>query len=157
MSDFAQGPDWWQASDGMWYPPEQAAPAAPAAPAGPWAATPPPANPYAATPYGAPAYQARTTNGMAIASLVCGVASLVTCISAIPAVILGHMARKQIRDSGGTQQGEGMALAGLIIGYIFIALLAAYILFFVVLAASGDLDTNSNDFGMALAMMARRG
>lgn len=154
MSDYAQGPDWWQASDGMWYPPQQAEQAAPA---GPWGATPPPANPYAATPYGAPAYQARTTNGMAIASLVCGVAGFVTCISAIPAVILGHIARKQIRESGGTQQGEGMALAGLIIGYILIALLAAYVLFFVVLAASGELDTDSNDFGMQLAALAGRG
>ena len=24
MSDFSQGPGWWQASDGKWYPPEQA-------------------------------------------------------------------------------------------------------------------------------------
>lgn len=147
MSDYAQGPDWWQASDGMWYPPEQAEVAAPAAPAGPWAATPPPAAPYA-TPYGAPAaYQARTTNGMAIAALVCGLAGFATCISAIPAVILGHMARKQIRESGGTQQGEGMALAGLIIGYILIALLVIYIVFIVVLAASGESDFgNTNEF-----------
>jgi uncharacterized protein YbjQ (UPF0145 family) len=32
MSDAAGGPDWWQASDGKWYPPQSAAPAAPAAP-----------------------------------------------------------------------------------------------------------------------------
>jgi uncharacterized RDD family membrane protein YckC len=29
MSDFSQGPGWWQASDGKWYPPEQAPGAAP--------------------------------------------------------------------------------------------------------------------------------
>ena len=46
MSDTSQGPGWWQASDGKWYPPEQAPPAAPTAPP---AAGAPPA-------YGAPAY-----------------------------------------------------------------------------------------------------
>lgn len=49
MSDFSQGPGWWQASDGKWYPPEQA-------PGG--QATPPAAGPpgYGAAPgYGAPA------------------------------------------------------------------------------------------------------
>lgn len=42
MSDTSQGPGWWQASDGKWYPPEQAAPAAaPTAPPGPGAGGPP--------------------------------------------------------------------------------------------------------------------
>lgn len=41
MSDTQQGPDWWQASDGKWYPPEQQpATTAPPAPTGPPAAAP---------------------------------------------------------------------------------------------------------------------
>lgn len=49
MSDFSQGPGWWQASDGKWYPPEQAPGAAPTAP-------PPGAAAYGQAPaYGAPA------------------------------------------------------------------------------------------------------
>ncbi len=68
MSDYSQGPGWWQASDGKWYPPQQAAPAAPTEP---WGAAPP-----AGMAYGTPGYQAPTTNGMAIAALVCGIASL---------------------------------------------------------------------------------
>ena len=39
MSDVSQGPGWWQASDGKWYPPEQAPggqPAAATPPADPW-------------------------------------------------------------------------------------------------------------------------
>ena len=107
MSDFSQGPGWWQASDGKWYPPQQAAPPA----AAPWSSAPPAVG-YA-QPYGTPTYQTRSTNGMAIASLVCGCLGFLTCISGIVAIILGHIARKQIRESGGTQQGEGMALAGL--------------------------------------------
>jgi TM2 domain-containing membrane protein YozV len=35
MSDTSQGEGWWQASDGKWYPPEQAATATPAEPAEP--------------------------------------------------------------------------------------------------------------------------
>lgn len=146
MSDYSQGPGWWQASDGKWYPPEQAAPAAPAAP---WGSAPP-----AGMPYGNPAYQAPSTNGMAIAALVCGIASLgvgfITCgigsVAAIPAVILGHMSRKQIRESNGTQQGDGMALAGLITGYIGVGVLVLVIILFIIGAASDSGTTN--DFGL---------
>jgi len=50
MSDVSQGPGWWQASDGKWYPPEQAPGAAPAA-------TPPPADPgFGAAPGAAPGF-----------------------------------------------------------------------------------------------------
>lgn len=145
MSDFSKGPGWWQASDGKWYPPEQAAPPAAAAP---WSSAPPAVG-YA-QPYGTPAYQAPTTNGMAIAALVCGCLGFVTCISGIVAIVLGHMARKQIRESGGTQQGDGMALAGLILGYLVTALLVAYIVFIIVAVATTDTNTTS-DFGVLLA------
>ena len=148
MSDYAQGPGWWQASDGKWYPPQQAAPPTPT---GPWGAAPPPAAAY--TPYGTPAYQAPSTNGLAIAALVCGLLGFATCVSAIPAVILGHMARRQIRDSGGAQQGDGMALAGLILGYVVLALFIAYIVVIVIIAATSDTNT-TNDFGLQLAALS---
>src|SRR5437016_4388845 len=63
-------------------------------------------------------------SGLAIASLVLGILSL-TCFylfSGIPAVICGHMAHSRIRRSGGALEGGGLALAGLITGYIGIAL-----------------------------------
>jgi hypothetical protein len=70
--------------------------------------------------YGAPGFgyagpQTRT-NPLAIASLVCAVGGLVTCISAPVGVVLGHIAKRQIRETG--EQGEGMATAGLWVGYI---------------------------------------
>ncbi|HEX9625283.1 MAG TPA: DUF4190 domain-containing protein, partial [Streptosporangiaceae bacterium] len=37
-------------------------------------------------------------------------------LAAIPAVVLGHMARRQIRQTG--EDGAGMALAGLVLGWI---------------------------------------
>ncbi len=58
--------------------------------------------------------------GLAIASLILGILSLVCCglLSGIPAVICGHMAVAQIKKSGGALGGNGLAVAGLVMGYI---------------------------------------
>ncbi len=56
------------------------------------------------------------TNGLAIASLACGLAQFAFGpLATIPAIVLGHMARSQIRRTG--EQGAGLALAGLILGW----------------------------------------
>lgn len=76
-------------------------------------------------------YQPARTDGGAIASMVLGIASFVLCLSffsGIPAVIVGHISRSKIKKSGGRLKGDGMALAGLILGYIsflFIPLILA--------------------------------
>ena len=57
------------------------------------------------------------TNSLAVASLLLGLLSLFVPF-AILAVILGHVARSRIRKSAGRQKGAGMALAGLILGYL---------------------------------------
>ena len=91
-----------------------------------------PQQPY--PPYQAPyAYYppAPPTNGLAIAALVCGVGGFVVGLSFIPAIICGHLARRQIRQTG--EQGAGMALAGLILGYVGIALFIVLIAVFVVI------------------------
>lgn len=72
-------------------------------------------------------------NEMAIASLVLGILAMCCCgiFTGIPAVVCGHIARNQIADSNGAQTGGGMALAGLILGYISIVGSVVYgILFF---------------------------
>jgi hypothetical protein len=54
---------------------------------------------------------------MAIAALACDIGQLLCGFPAgIAAVILGHKARRQIRATG--EQGDGLARAGLILGYI---------------------------------------
>ena len=63
-------------------------------------------------------------SGLAIASLVLGIAGIALCfgpIAGIPAVICGHVAQSKIRGSGGAISGSGLATAGLITGYISIA------------------------------------
>jgi type IV pilus assembly protein PilA len=55
---------------------------------------------------------------------VLGVCSIVLSIFAgIPAIVLGHMSRSSIRRSRGQRKGGEMAMAGLVMGYISLALL----------------------------------
>lgn len=66
------------------------------------------------------------TSTLAVWSLILGCLAIVLlCIGpvlAIPAVICGHLAYPRIKRSAGALSGEGMALAGLITGYISIGL-----------------------------------
>jgi hypothetical protein len=67
--------------------------------------------------------------GLAITSLVLGVLSL-TCLGFLagtPAIILGHVAWKRARRQAGAYGGAGLALAGLIMGYLSIVLSAVVI------------------------------
>lgn len=67
------------------------------------------------------------TSGMAIGSLICGFFGFVLFFPALVAVILGHISLAQISRSEGSLHGRGMAIAGLIMGYlglIFMALVA---------------------------------
>src|SRR5215469_13129585 len=84
----------------------------------------------------------RPTNGMAIAALICGVCQVFAWfLAAIPAIVLGHLARRQIRETG--EAGDGMALAGLILGYIGLALTALFVIIIVIAAAhvnSGNIN-----------------
>ena len=101
--------------------------------------SPPPGQPYYGPQPPYPAYQqpyppyppAPSTNGLAIAALVCGVGGFVVGLSFIPAIICGHLARRQIRQTG--EQGAGLALAGIILGYVGIALFIVLIAVFVVI------------------------
>ncbi|MES2923272.1 MAG: DUF4190 domain-containing protein [Verrucomicrobiota bacterium] len=69
------------------------------------------------------------TSGLAIASLVCGIVSLVTCLVfiGIPAVICGHLAMNQIANSPTPMVGRGMALAGLVCGYLSVLIMLSFI------------------------------
>ena len=210
MSDTAEGPGWWLASDGKWYPPEQwtgppnTSPPGTSAPTGqtvapaqpwqpsqsttepgapvtagqpaptwqsgspeqpgqpgvpgqppaygpnawpgsappvqpPYGATPYGASPYGAAPYGQPVYVApggRSTNGLAIASFVCSILGIFF-ITFIVAIVLGFVARSQIRKSGGQQKGDGLAIAAIIIGFAWVA-------FYVLVIILGAIGSKSN-------------
>ena len=153
MSDQPHGPGWWQASDGKYYPPETNPGAPPSVPPG---FSPDPAGPPDATPPGAfgapasgpwdqPTYQhgpyaygsqppPAGTNGLAVASLVCSILGLCFCgLPAIGGVVLGHVALNQLGRPDNHQQGRGLAIAGLSVGY---GLLGLYVVYLIIVLAS---------------------
>lgn len=83
---------------------------------------------------GAWAYPGRVapTNGLAVTSMVCGIVQFFGpwLLATIPAIVCGHIARRQIRQTG--EQGAGMALAGLILGWAGAALTVIFVLVIVI-------------------------
>ena len=69
------------------------------------------------------------TNGFAIASMVLGIV-WVYWIGSILALVFGYMAKSQIAESGGTEQGGGMATAGIVLGWVGVGTFVALLLFF---------------------------
>lgn len=111
-------------------------------------------DPYA--PGGYPAYGyppvpiAPPTNGLAVASMVVSIVGAVGLVCyglggylGILGAILGHVSRRQIRERGAS--GDGMALAGIITGWIAAALavIATVVLIIVIVMAVDDPSFNS--------------
>jgi hypothetical protein len=78
--------------------------------------------PYAQQPYTPQA----PTNTMAILALV------FAFVFAPAAIVMGHVAKKQIRQTG--ESGEGLATAGLWLGYIFTSIYVLICAFYIVVA-----------------------
>ncbi len=95
---------------------------------------PPPGTIYPGAGYpppGAPAYQPTTgtrTSGLAIASLVTGLFFWCWVIPGIVSIVLGHLALESIADSGGMKTGRGMAIAGIVLGWVGIGILSVLVL-----------------------------
>ena len=101
-------------------------------------APPPPGagyGPAGATPYAPPgaygpyAYPPPTrTNTMALLSLILAASGFASCgITCLPAIAFGHVGLYQIKRSNGMEQGRGLAIAGLVLSYLFVAGLVALI------------------------------
>lgn len=82
--------------------------------------------------YQGPAAQ-RATNGLAIASMVLGIV-WVYWIGSILALIFGYVARKQIRERN--QSGDGMAIAGIVLGWVGVGFLLLVVAIGVVSSAA---------------------
>jgi hypothetical protein len=125
---------------------------------GHWGPQPPPPqypgqwggpSPYGPSPYqggygspyggwGQPAH----TNGLAIASMVCGII-WVYWLGSILALVFGYVAKSQIDKSHGTQTGRGMAVAGIVLGWVGVGFLTLIIVLSIVSAATSDPSPNS--------------
>lgn len=75
----------------------------------------------------------RQTSSLAIVSLISGVLgwTLLPLFGSIVAIITGHLARGEIRREPERLQGDGLAVAGLILGYVAIGLGILAVLIFV--------------------------
>ena len=101
---------------------------------------------------GSPAPTAPRTSGLAVASLVCSLSSLITCVGWLPGIICGHLARSRIRRDP-SLKGSGLATAGLVIGYFLLAFQVAIIAYYLWIISSAvkqgiqsvqqDLETNT--------------
>lgn len=132
------------------YPQQQPAYTPPPPPAGPPGFPPPGSFPAGYPPQGYgqyppqmyyPAYPGPmppSTNGLAIASVI------LAFIFPVAAIILGHVALSQINASRGAQEGRGLAIAGLILGYTFTAL--SLLVMMIILIAAGTHPTPSGGF-----------
>ena len=80
-------------------------------------------------------YATQRTNSMSIASLVSGILAWLLCplLGGVLAVIFGHVARNQIKQSG--EAGGGMAIAGLVLGYANLGVTALGIVAWIFLVA----------------------
>jgi hypothetical protein len=90
---------------------------------------PPPYAPYPQygyTPYNFP--PPRPTNGLAIAAMVLGIVGVCNPVSVL-GLIFGMIAKRQIRERD--EQGDGMATAGIVLGWIGVASIVFWILYIV--------------------------
>jgi len=73
----------------------------------------------------------RQTSAMAIVSLVAGLLgwSLLPVIGSVVAIVTGHLARVEIRRRPDALEGDGLAVAGLVLGYLMVAMAVIGFLF----------------------------
>lgn len=90
-------------------------------------------------PYQPPAGPTTRSSVMAIVSLIGGIAgwTVLPFLGSVVAIITGHLAQSEIKKSNGMITGKGMAVAGLILGYLSIALGICLICVLVILPLVG--------------------
>jgi hypothetical protein len=95
----------------------QTPPGPPIQPAPPGWGGPPPGSIYPGS-----AGAATRTSGLAVAALVTGLFFGCCAVPGIVSIVLGHLALEQIDDSGGNMRGRGMAIAGIVLGWVGIGI-----------------------------------
>ena len=77
----------------------------------------------------------RQYSALAIVSLVCGILGVMPFpfLASVVAIITGHLARAEIRRAPERYEGDGLAVAGLVLGYLVIALWVLGVAVFVLL------------------------
>lgn len=123
------------------------------------AAPPAPVPQGAPSPMGAPGAPRQAmapvapTSGLAITSLICGIigicgffACFIPCIVGLGGIICGHMAMGEIKKSQDRIQGKGLAIAGMIMGYISVVVLVFGFLFFVLMGVAAERGSDYDSY-----------
>lgn len=101
--------------------------------------------PQAAPPGAAAPSPSGPTNGFAIASLVLGILGLIgfpPLIPSILALIFGYKGKREIDRSLGFEQGRGLAVAGIILGWIAVVFTLVFAIAAIVLFALPSVSVN---------------
>jgi hypothetical protein len=88
------------------------------------------------------------SNSKATWALILGIVGMVLCgvFAGIPAIVLGHQARKEIASGRGTQEGRGMATAGFVLGIISTVASVLYIAFMITFFATDGFGEGLENF-----------
>jgi hypothetical protein len=93
VSEVSQGPGWWQASDGKWYPPQPAAPVTP---------PPPPPGPPPVPQWGAPTTPGKSNRGCLIALGIVGVVLVLGIVATVIVIAaVGNEVEDRVDEDGG--------------------------------------------------------
>jgi hypothetical protein len=87
------------------------------------------------TPYAGPMPQSSSKATAALVLGICGI-FVVPVICSILALVFGYQGRTEIDQSNGYLTGRGMAVAGIVLGWVGIALAVVGLLIFLVLLAA---------------------
>ena len=118
-------------------------------------AGPPGGGDWARAPDGSWVRTGQQTSGKSTAALVMGILGLFLCplICSVLALVFGYQARREIDNSGGRVTGRGSATAGIVLGWIGVALVAAFIALVILGLAVGDSVEDSSPTSGAPAVL----
>lgn len=86
------------------------------------------------------------TNGFAVASLILALVGIT-----IPALVCGYLGRRQIDESQGTEKGRGLAVAGIVLGWLQVALGIGLVILLAVVTINAGNDSSTTTEGTPLA------
>jgi hypothetical protein len=78
-----------------------------------------------------PVFMQKREQGLAIASLVCGILSIACCgsvLTGIPAIVLGIISMNKEKNEPARYGGKGMAIGGIVLGSLSVLILFAYMI-----------------------------
>jgi hypothetical protein len=116
----------------------------------------PPGGDWRRAPDGGWVQTGQQTSGKSTASLVLGILGLFLCplICSVLALVFGYQSRREIDASGGRLTGRGNATAGIVLGWIGVAIAAAFIGLIILGLAVGDDETSSPTTGAPAVLIA---